>query len=350
VTRDVHIIAVGACTPVGRTAESSAAAIRAGISRVREHPFMVDGLGERLKCAYDPALESETLGVERLLALARHALCEVAAKVTASTWHRAKLPLLLALPECRPGFAEEAASWLQQALQAEAKQIIPGVTIVRAGEGHAGALSALRLATRRMAQGEFEFCVVAGVDSYFDADTLDWLDGDLRVARTGTRSGLLPGEGASMVALATNSARLALRLPSLARIRTVACTREKRRADTAEGLLGEALTTAITTAGTSLRHPAELVSDVYCDINGERERTDDWGFALLRTSQLFRDGTAYTTSVSQCGDLGAATPGLNCALATQAWQRGYARGPLALIWGASWMGLRGAAVVEQGAC
>jgi hypothetical protein len=82
VTRDVHIIAVGACTPVGRTAESSAAAIRAGISRVREHPFMVDGLGERLKCAYDPALESETLGVERLLALARHALCEVAAKVT----------------------------------------------------------------------------------------------------------------------------------------------------------------------------------------------------------------------------------------------------------------------------
>jgi 3-oxoacyl-[acyl-carrier-protein] synthase-1 len=92
--------------------------------------------------------------------------------------------------------------------------------------------------------------------------------------------------------------------------------------------------------------PGELFHDVYCDVNGERVRTDDWGFALLRTNALFRDGTDYTMSVSECGDIGAATAGLSCILAAQAWQRGYAHGPLALVSGASWGGLRGAAVLE----
>ena len=46
--------------------------------------------------------------------------------------------------------------------------------------------------------------------------------------------------------------------------------------------------------------------------------------------------------------LGAATAALNCMLATQAWQRGYAMGPRALLWGGSWNGLRGTMLLEQG--
>jgi 3-oxoacyl-[acyl-carrier-protein] synthase-1 len=93
----------------------------------------------------------------------------------------------------------------------------------------------------------------------------------------------------------------------------------------------------------------ELLHDVYCDINGERSRTDDWGFAALRTGSLFRDPTAYRATASQLGDVGAAAAPLNCVLAIQAWRRAYAHGRNAIIWGASWRGLRGAAVLEQGA-
>jgi len=345
---DVHIVALGARTPVGLSAESTAAAIRAGISRIAEHPFMIDADGERLKCGFDRSLECDVLGIGRLLALATHALREVVAKVRARPGHGPRITLLLVLPEPRAGFGQEAAASFQRAFAADARLIVPGVAVVRASEGHAGGVYGLQLASQLLTGREADLCIVTGVDSYFDADTLDWLDSDRRLARTGTRSGFVPGEGATMVALTTTATRLKFQLPSLARLRSVACSVERGSANSPEGLLGGGLTSAIGNVGQRLRRTGDVFSDVYCDINGERDRTDDWGFALLRTSEFFRDGTAYTTSVSQCGDLGAATVGLNCALAVCAWERGYAAGPNALVWGASWNGLRGAALIEPG--
>jgi 3-oxoacyl-[acyl-carrier-protein] synthase-1 len=347
-TQGVHIVALGARTAVGLRAESSAAAIRAGVSRVREHPFIVDAAGDKLRCAYDGELDPTILGYQRLLSLARAALLEVVQKLTARREYPARLPVLLALPEVRPGFGKDHARFVQQAIASDQLAGIAGLDVERSGEGHAGALRALELAVQRVASGQNELCVVGGADTYLDADTLDWLDADMRLLRDEIRSGFPPGEGASVLAVANNATRAALGLPSLARIRRVTTAHEKRRADSEEGLLGEALTEAISRAGEALRDH-ELFSDVYCDINGERDRTDDYGFALLRTSQLFRDGTAYTMSTTQCGDLGAASAAFHCLLATQAWQRGYARGPTALVWGASWTGLRGAAVLEQSA-
>ena len=52
-TQGAHIVATAVRCAVGLTAESAAAAIRAGISRVAEHPFMVDAAGEKLLCARD---------------------------------------------------------------------------------------------------------------------------------------------------------------------------------------------------------------------------------------------------------------------------------------------------------
>ena len=262
--------------------------------------------------------------------------------------HLAHLPVLLALPEVRPGFGADHARFIQQQLANEQIAGIKGLDVERSGAGHAGALRALEIAVQRVAQGQDDVCVVGGADSYLEADTLDWLDGERRLMRAEIRSGFAPGEGASMLAIASNAARASLGLPSLARIRSVATAQETRRADSDEGLLGEALTDAIARAGRALR-ARELFDDVYCDVNGERARTDDWGFALLRTSSMFRDGTAYTMSTAQCGDLGAASAAFNCALAAHAWQRGYAKGPTALVWGASWTGLRGAAVLEHSA-
>lgn len=345
-SQTVHIVALGARTAVGLRAESSAAAVRAGVSRVREHPFMVDATGEKLKCGYDGGLEPTLLGPLRLLALARCALLEVVAKLAARQRYAARVPVLLALPEVRPGFGAEHARFVEQKLEGDAFPGVAGLDVERTGEGHAGALRALEIAAQRVAQGQHELCIVGGADTYLEADTIDWLDADRRLLRAEIRSGFPPGEGAGMLALATNAARAALGLPSLAVIRSVGTAHEKRRADSQEGLLGDALTEVFSRAGQALR-ARELFQDVYCDINGERARTDDYGFALLRTSELFRDVTAYRMSTAQCGDLGAASAAFHCVLATQAWRRGHALGSTALVWGASWNGLRGAALLEQ---
>jgi 3-oxoacyl-[acyl-carrier-protein] synthase-1 len=150
-----------------------------------------------------------------------------------------------------------------------------------------------------------------------------------------------------MVAVASDSGCAQLRLAPLARLCGVGCAYEQRSPTSDEGLLGEGLTIAIAKVLGSQPSGGGVISDLYGDINGERERTHDWGFALLRTAAGFRDGTDYVTAVGQCGDIGAATGALGCVLAVQAWQRHYASGPRALVWAGSWGGLRGAAVLQQ---
>src|SRR5437867_4168013 len=102
---ELHVVAFRARTPVGLGAEPSAAAVRAAISRVAEHPILMDGAGQPLRCARDPLLAPSALGaVARLGEMAIAALGEVLAKVSAGRALPARPRLLLALPEARPGF------------------------------------------------------------------------------------------------------------------------------------------------------------------------------------------------------------------------------------------------------
>jgi hypothetical protein len=51
------VVALGASTPVGRDAWSSAAAVRAGISAFAQHPYMIDTAGEPMQVARVPWLD-----------------------------------------------------------------------------------------------------------------------------------------------------------------------------------------------------------------------------------------------------------------------------------------------------
>ena len=145
----------------------------------------------------------------------------------------------------------------------------------------------------------------------------------------------------------TERVRKRLGVPSLARVRSVGQATEPRRLGCHEGLLGEGLSLALGAATAGLA-PDAPIADVYADINGERHRSEDWGFTLLRTSALLRDGTRYVTSAGSCGDVGAATAALQVLLAARAWARGYAAGPRALAFAGSWGGARGVALLEAG--
>lgn len=351
-TRRVHIVALAARTPVGLCSEATAAAIRAGICRVAEHPYLIDPVGSRLCCGFDFQIDPDLMGSERVLALARPALREVAAKLSAnrpvdSVLHGNPVSLFLTLPEPRPGLGERELVQVGSLLASTKLPELP-VQVEALCNGHPGALAGLEAAQRAITLGECELCIVAGVDSYLDADALTWLSAERRLAHAEMRGGFAPGEGAAMVALASEAACAALGLRSLGCLVAARC--EHGGPDPEEtGPLGTSLTNVIRQVGARLcgRPGPVVIDDVYCDINGERSRTDDWGFALLRTAALFRDGSAYRSPVAACGDLGAATAALNVVLAVSAWERGYASGPRALIWGASWGGLRGAALLER---
>src|SRR5688572_25980156 len=96
--RPVHIVAIAARTPVGLSAEGTAAAIRARISRLMLHPVLVDAAGDHLRCAPDSQLKPSLEGVERLVQLAGSALDELFSKQVT----RGAVPVLVSVAEPRP--------------------------------------------------------------------------------------------------------------------------------------------------------------------------------------------------------------------------------------------------------
>jgi 3-oxoacyl-[acyl-carrier-protein] synthase-1 len=346
VASSVHIIATGARTPLGLRAVQSAAAVRAGITRLGEHPFMIDQVGDPMPGALDARLDPVMMGSERLLALAETALREACAPLASDTrTPHLRLPVYLGLSEFRPGFTERDVWEVQHGLtKYEGLPIEISEVNVSVG-GHAAGLSALATATEQIQQGALEACLVGGVDSYFQPDTMEWLDENRQLAGAVSRSGFVPGEGAGFCLLMAERTWKRLGLSPLARILGVAIGRETKLIKTSDLCLGEGLTVTVKNAVSGLTLPTEKINDIICDINSERYRGEEWGFVCLRLAQYFDDPSAYRSPADCWGDMGAASGPLFAMLACQAVARGYAKGPRTLVWASSEGGQRGAAIL-----
>jgi 3-oxoacyl-[acyl-carrier-protein] synthase I len=345
-TTPVVIVGVGARTPVGLRAAPAAAAVRAGISALGEHPFMVDQVGDPMPGALDARLDPYLMGAERLVALAADPLLEAGAPLaTARVTHRIRVSLFLALPEIRPGFSATDVAAVRDGVARAASAALP-VTDVRAfAEGHAAGIAALGAAVDRIRSGASEACLVGGVDSYFHPDTMEWLDANRQLVGAVSRSGFVPGEGAGFCLVMHERAAERLGVPVRARVRSIALGREKKLIKSDEICLGEGLTATVRTAVSVLRAPAERITDVICDMNSERYRAEEWGFLSLRLPQYFDDPMDYVSPADCWGDVGAASAALFAGLACEASVRGYANGSRVLVWGSSERGLRGAVVL-----
>jgi 3-oxoacyl-[acyl-carrier-protein] synthase I len=109
-------------------------------------------------------------------------------------------------------------------------------------------------------------------------------------------------------------------------------------------LLGKGSSAALSGALGALPVDAR-VGETVCDLNGERWRGDDVGFALARASRRFVDPGRMTAPALSFGDVGAASGALFLAVAAHAGARGYARGPSVLVWTSAEGGARAAALL-----
>lgn len=340
----LEVVAVGARTPVGFTAASSAAAVRAGISRYAEYPF-IDPRGERVVVAADALLETRLEGRERILPMAGSVLEELEEQLGEKTLNGGRLTVLLALPEARPGFSEDDAAWVVQSLEARLREKTSSVRVELAGRGHAGALAAVEQAMQACTEGRDLLFLVVGADSYHHSETFVWLERGRRFAQPGVRSGFTPGEGAGGLALMSAGLRRRLGLPRLALVRGAHTAREERLRESETGSFGVGMTEAVRGAVAGLDLAQEGVDTVYTDINGERYRSEEWGFVALRAPKVWR--TPGYKAPSDCwGDVGAASGALGGVLAVRSFARGYARGPRALVLAGSDSGLRGAMLLQ----
>ena len=343
--QDIHIVAVGARTPLGLTAESSAAAVRAGINRVSEHSFIIDRVAEPVRTAQDSRLDPGLMGPERLIEMAMTVLEEICYKLEPIRSGFPSIPLLLGLPEERPGWTGEHLQAVRHGLSRKPMPFDFQPTEVFS-QGHAAGLLALDAACTRIRTGQAEICVIAGVDSYLEFETLEWLDQNRQLATSYHRGAFCPGEGAGAFVVAADSVVRRYRLDSLAVVRGTGTATEARRIKTDVVCLGEGLTESVRKAVMPLRLPEEVVEGIICDINGERYRSEEWGFTLLRFPEALVDPTGYDLPASCWGDMGAASGPLFVMLAVTAGKRGWAKGALYLIWNSSEGGRRAAVVLE----
>lgn len=342
----VYIVSTGARTPLGFEAASSAAAVRGAVCAVRDHPFLVDQIGDPMQGALDADLDPRIMGPDRMVVLARSALSEVCAPLEAVGIAQRALPIFLALPEYRPGFDDRDAERIRDGIASTSDLPIDVSGVYVMPKGHAAGLAVISEAIRQIEAGACDTCVIGGVESYFQADTMEWLDENLQLAGAVSRSGFVPGEGAGFCLLMSGEACSRHGLPRIARIRSASTGRETNLIKTSARCLGKGLTEVVQAAISTAGEDTPTINAVICDVNGERYRAEEWAFVCLRLSRYFDDPSAYDSPADCWGDVGAASGPLFTMLACRAIARGYAKGRNSLIWASSEGGLRGAAILE----
>jgi 3-oxoacyl-[acyl-carrier-protein] synthase-1 len=344
----VCIAGLGASTAVGRDAWSSAAAVRAGISGFSEHPWAIDSVGEPVRAAMAPWLDSGCAGIERFQALLFPAIDQALMPFVQASPGAVPVALALGLPAPRPGVPADLQQGLLERIRAHYPSVFASVAAFP--NGHAAGLLASEAAVRQLAQGKARACIVAGVDSYIAEPAFEWLEESEQLHGAGPLNdawGLIPGEAAGALLLMHGHDAARLRLCLLAHVLRVGLGVEPRRIKTDTVCLGEGLTAAFRAALEALPAGARI-TDVYCDMNGEAYRADEYGFAALRTREAFAAAGDFRAPADCWGDVAAAGGPLHMVLAVIAGIKAYARGNLALVSASAEAGERAAALLAVG--
>jgi 3-oxoacyl-[acyl-carrier-protein] synthase-1 len=345
----VYVAAFAAATPVGRDVWSSAAAVRAGVSGLTQHPFMIDSAGEPMKVALVPWLGVQLTGTRRLQSLLYPVIDQLLGWRT-EVAPNLRMALALALPSMRPGAGAELSTEMLAGAKARYGDAFDAAAAFP--NGHAAGLLALDVVCGKLAQGAFDACIVAGVESYMAPETLEWLEKCDQLHGAGRLNnawGFIPGEGAGAILLVRGEVAHQCGNDLHAQVLGVGVAKEAKHLKTETVCIGEGLTQAFKGALQGL--PAgEKITDVYCDMNGEPYRADEYGFTCLRTGQCFESAADFVAPADCWGDVSAASVPLQIALASIAGRKGYAKGATAFVWASSEKGERGAVTlrVRQG--
>jgi 3-oxoacyl-[acyl-carrier-protein] synthase-1 len=336
------IIGLGANTPVGQGAWASAAAVRAGISGFVQHPYMIDTAGEPMRAAIAPWIDIDVRGIDRFEALLFPAIDDALAVLPQPPVNAGRWAIALALPGPRPGLPDNIATDLVERVKQRYGKVFGAAAAFTAG--HAAGLLALQAACAKLSQGTLDGCVVAGVESWSEPETLEWLESCDQLHGAGPLNnawGFIPGEAGAAVLLVRAGVARALRRTPFATVLRVGTAHEPKRIKTETVCVGEGLTEAFRGALASLPAGA-LVSDIYCDMNGEPYRADEFGFTALRTKEYFESASDFLAPADCWGDVSAAGSPLHLVLACASASKGYGKGPLAFVWASAEGGERAA--------
>lgn len=322
-------------SPVGLTMIQTCASVRAGINRFVDfedylcEPEELDfGDPEPLKGSRVPVLGLDDERLSRLLLWALQELVQNT-RMTRSVFARVKIYVALP-PAGRARRAEGAAAsdlleFLEKALRIDRARVglFPG--------GHTASARAMEAALAEIAREPATPCIIAGVDSYHDPDTLALLDRAGRLRSKKNPNGFIPGEAASALLVESRATAIGRGARVLTSLRGIRSSREANVIDSDLPSAGAGLAEAIRTLP-GLEDRGAVIEWVACDLNGERYRHHEWGLCQVNLCRLF--GTLqHVWHPADClGDVGAASGSVILALIARAFDCGYAPARECVVW------------------
>lgn len=338
----VFLTASGMVCPVGHTAASACAAMRAGLSGFEELPYL-DNDGEPIHGAPVPGIPATKRPFERLSAMLSMSVHECVGR---APWLRLdSVPLLVGIAEPdRPGGlrAPHPLPFIADLGRRLDAQFHPTFSAV-ISSGHTAAFHALAKAREIVGGGHASACLVAGVDSYLNASSLLWLAESFRLKTAANSDGAIPGEAAACVLVEArpHAGTVAVELLGLGFGHEPAGILTEDPPLHARGLV-EASRAALGEAGLGLHQVDFRISDVAGESYGFKELA----LALQKLLRARKEAFPLWHPADALGDTGAAAGVCQMVVLMEAFRKGYAPGPRAIGYGASVGGERAAAVVQ----
>jgi len=363
---DVAITGVGAVTSVGMDAVTTCASIRAGLTRPvpLDHGFVLDIQDQQEVPVTGHPAGSVARGFSnvgrwlQLAPLALEDLCSSAALPTpledpvfwGQTTCLAVVPVLgeRFLPDPNCSNEEIDAAFILPLVERVRRFCVPARTRILA-RGRVGVLDGLEMVRGHLARHDQERAILLVVDSLVDIAGVEWLTEMGRLKSDDNPVGLSPGEAACAFLLEHPSGASARAASAVAFVRSVATGHEPLSFLAGEISQGQVLAEVIRTVLANTNAGAPFEGSVIADLNGEAWRAHEFGTARTRVPRSLWEGDDVMLPVGSTGDAGAATAGIQLAVACRALARGYAAGDAVLMTCSDEEGAVGAAMLDRGA-
>jgi len=323
--KPVAVIASGMVTSVGLSAQSTSAAVRAGIRRIEDEVLWNYEFGDYIAAGKVP-LRHWWTGVGKLADLVVPAIRECLSATAPAL--AGDIPILLGLPAFDrparwPNLEEWIFSEIEQRLEISLHRLSRAIP-----RGNVSGVVAVEMASRLIKESAVEHCIVAGVDSFIDQEMIDPFLRDRRILTTTNSNGFSPAEAGAAVLLAESSERPVGEL----RLLGLALADEPSPINSEEPLrgkgLGEAIRRALAASGIDISEINYFITN----LNGEYYKFKEAALSVMtlwnRNDEM---GVDYWHPIESFGEIGAAIGPCALGLALIANQKGYAPSPSVLF-------------------
>lgn len=316
---NLYIVAAGAITALGHDARRTIASLRSGLDHFKEIPF--SGVSEQdLQAAPIEGYAEGLAGMYRYEALALKALRPCLEGLSPDERGRTVVFLGLPRPD-RPGVTDNLATALKRKLASTLE--VPPEAVHPVPLGRASVFLSLKKAQAILQRTGLHACVVGGVDSLVNGDSLREL------SKAGLLKeewdGFIPGEAAAFVRV-TRAPGIGCWGRSAVVIAGVGTATETANGTAANPLVGVGVRAAFQSAMKDAGLPESGVHLCINDVNGARSAFEDEASGWIRFFRSPREHLEVWHPASYLGETGAAVGAIELIWGSAALELGFSPG------------------------